>query len=298
MNINVRHPSMDDLEAATEVLNAHSRALHGTHDATPGEVEVAWRAPEVEFPADVFVAERGGELVGYVDTIPFGSSTWIDVRATDPAAYEPLLEAAIPRAESHAKPHVRAFANDQDEAADEALRRFGFEPIRYGFRMMIDLAGDLPQSRWPDGFAVRPFRSGDEAHFYRGQQESFADTWDFTPEPFETWAHWFMGAAMFEPEHWFVVESGDELAAVAMCRISETEEDTGWVQILGVLPAHRRRGLANALLRHVFRHFADRGMKRVGLGVDGENPTGAVALYEQAGMHVVRRNVTYERVSG
>jgi mycothiol synthase len=298
VSITVRHPSMDDLEAATEVLNAHSRALHGTDDATPGELELAWRAPELEFPADVFVAERGGELVGYVDTIPFGSTAWIDVRATDRDAYEPLLEAAIPRAESHAKPQVRAFASDQDEAADAVLRSFGFEPIRYGFRMMIDLAGDLPEPRWPDGFTVRPFRSGDERRFHQGHQESFADTWDFTPEPFESWAHWFMGAAVFEPEHWFVVERGDELAAVAMCRISETEEDAGWVRILGVLPPYRRRGLANALLRHVFRHFTDLGMERVGLGVDGESPTGAVALYEQAGMHVVRRNVTYERVSG
>jgi mycothiol synthase len=76
------------------------------------------------------------------------------------------------------------------------------------------------------------------------------------------------------------------------------EEATGWVRILGVLPAFRRRGLALALLQHVFRHFADLGMKRVGLGVDAENPTGAVALYERAGMHVVRRNVTYERLPG
>jgi mycothiol synthase len=65
-----------------------------------------------------------------------------------------------------------------------------------------------------------------------------------------------------------------------------------------VLPAHRRRGLALTLLRHVFRHFARLGMKRVVLGVDGESPTGAVALYERAGMSVLRRNVTYERVSG
>jgi ribosomal protein S18 acetylase RimI-like enzyme len=36
----------------------------------------------------------------------------------------------------------------------------------------------------------------------------------------------------------------------------------------------------------------------VGLGVDGENTTGAVRLYESAGMRVVRRNDTYEKVLG
>jgi mycothiol synthase len=144
---------------------------------------------------------------------------------------------------------------------------------------------------------VRAFRDGDERRFHQGHQESFADTWEFTVEPFETWSHWFLGST-FQPEHWFVVEEGDELAALAMCRISDTEQDVGWVRILGVLPAYRRRGLALALLRHVFRHFAERGMKAVGLGVDAENPTGAVALYERAGMHVARRNVTYERLPG
>jgi mycothiol synthase len=296
MSIAVRHPAMDELESAAAVLNAHSGALYGTDDTSPAELEVAWRAPEVEFPADIFVADRGDELVGYADVIPFGRTAWIDVRATDAAAYEPLLEASIRRAETHPTPHIRAFASDQDQAAQEALERVGFEPIRHGFRMMIDLDGELPEPHWPEGFAVRRFREGDEGRFHRGHQESFADTWEFTPEPFDNWSHWFMGPATFEPEHWFIVEHGEELAAVAICRISETEDNAGWVFILGVLPAYRRRGLAMALLQHLFRHFAGAGMKRVGLGVDAENPTGAVALYERAGMYVARRNLTYERV--
>ena len=54
-------------------------------------------------------------------------------------------------------------------------------------------------------------------------------------------------------------------------------------------------GLATALLRHSFRDFKDRGATRVGLGVDGENTTGAVRLYESVGMRQVRRNDTYEK---
>ena len=288
---------MDEVAAAAAVLNAHSQALHGVDDITPPELEEVWRAPEIEFPADVFVAERGASLVGYVDTIPFGTSSWVDVRATEAEAYSPLIEAATRRSEEHEKKHIRAFAADADTAAGTAIKQAGYRPIRHGFRMGIELDGALPAPQWPKGFAVRVYREGDAEAFHRGHQESFADTWEFTPEPFEPWAHWFMGAA-FQPEHWFLVEADGDLAAVALCRISEAEEESGWVRILGVLPAYRRRGLARALLQHVFRHFAGYGMKRVQLGVDAENPTGAVALYEQAGMHVVRRNVTYERVSG
>ena len=42
------------------------------------------------------------------------------------------------------------------------------------------------------------------------------------------------------------------------------------------------------------RRMLDAGVP-VGLGVDGENTTGAVRLYERAGMHVVRRNDPYEK---
>jgi ribosomal protein S18 acetylase RimI-like enzyme len=297
--MNIRHPSMDEVEAAADVLNAHSRALRGTDDVTAAELDIIWRSPDLEFPADLFVAEQDGALVGYVDVFPLGESTWIDARATDPAAYEPLLEAALPRAQEHAKPHLRAFAGDEDEVAAQALRRFGFDPIRYGFRMMVDLDVELAEPTWAPGFSVRPFHTGDERRFYEAHQESFADTWEFTAEPFEDWAHWYLSPPFFASEHWFAVESADgEIAAVALCRVSDTIEDCGWVRILGVRPAFRRRGLARALLQHVFRHFAALGLKRVGLGVDGESPAGAVALYEGAGMHVAWRNVMYERVSG
>jgi hypothetical protein len=39
-------------------------------------------------------------------------------------------------------------------------------------------------------------------------------------------------------------------------------------------------------------------MKAVGLGVDAENPTGAVALYERAGMHVSRTSQQLEKLQG
>jgi ribosomal protein S18 acetylase RimI-like enzyme len=62
-----------------------------------------------------------------------------------------------------------------------------------------------------------------------------------------------------------------------------------------VLPEYRQRGLGQALLRHTFAEFASRGFDAVGLGVDAENPTGAVRVYERAGMHVERTNLLFEK---
>jgi ribosomal protein S18 acetylase RimI-like enzyme len=50
-----------------------------------------------------------------------------------------------------------------------------------------------------------------------------------------------------------------------------------------------------ALLRHSFNEFYRRGKRKVGLGVDTQNLTGAVRLYEKAGMHVDQVFETYEK---
>jgi ribosomal protein S18 acetylase RimI-like enzyme len=48
-------------------------------------------------------------------------------------------------------------------------------------------------------------------------------------------------------------------------------------------------------LRASFSEFAARKATRVGLGVDAENLTGAVRLYERAGMTVERRFDIYQK---
>ena len=63
----------------------------------------------------------------------------------------------------------------------------------------------------------------------------------------------------------------------------------------GGLTASVQRGSVvsmEEIASHSFRDFQQRGATRVGLGVDGENTTGAVRLYEQVGMRQVRRNDT------
>jgi len=117
----------------------------------------------------------------------------------------------------------------------------------------------------------------------------------FSAEPYESWSHWMVDDSVFDPTLWFVAEKGDDLAGILIGRAPENEPGVGWVRILGVVPEHRRRGLGQALLRHSFREFADRGFDAVGLGVDAESPTGAVRVYERAGMHVERTNLIYEK---
>ena len=75
-----------------------------------------------------------------------------------------------------------------------------------------------------------------------------------------------------------------------MCSVSD---GIGWIDTLAVRATWRRRGLGYALLTHAFHELYARGMRRMALGVDAENPTGATRLYERAGMHVGQQYATF-----
>ena len=103
--------------------------------------------------------------------------------------------------------------------------------------------------------------------------------------PFEEWRELrLVKDPDFDPTLWFVVRDGDEIAAVM--RNEPDRSGAGFVGAIGVRKPWRKRGIALALLYHAFGEFYRRGKRRVALGVDAENPTGATRLYERAGMQV------------
>jgi mycothiol synthase len=296
----IRAPRMDEVEATAELLNDHSRQLHGVDDQPASELRQYWESPDVDFERDVLVAEgENGALVGYADLGVQGDHVWLDVRGLEPEPLRALLSAIEERAVQK-KPGagLMGYTSESDELLRDLYQQAGYHVMRHSYRMEISLDNEPPPPQWPDGFAVRTMRPGEEERLYEAQMTSFADTWMFSPEPFAIWSHWFLKDTAFDPSLWFLAEAGDELAGIAITRVSENEPGLGWVRILGVVPKFRQRGLAQALLRHTFGEYASRGLDRVGLGVDAENPTGAVRVYERAGMHVARTNLILERVEG
>jgi mycothiol synthase len=292
----IRPARKEDVEAAAELLNEHSRRLHGTDDVSAADLLQYWQSPDVELGQDILLAEGTDGLVGYADIGIHGDSVWLDVRGTDPEALSALLEAIEERgtAKEPGK-NLWGYSSADDKPLVDLYESSGYRRARHSFRMRIDLDRDPPAPEWPDGFRVRTMREGEERRVYDAQMASFADTWMFAPDPYESWLHWMVEEPSFDRSLWFLAEQDGDLAGIILSRAPENEPGLGWVRILGVLPAYRNKGLGQALLRHTFAEFANRGFNAVGLGVDAENPTGAVRVYERAGMHVERTNLIFER---
>ena len=133
---------------------------------------------------------------------------------------------------------------------------------------------------------------GEEPLLYEVMEEAFAQEWGRPPRSFEDWQHSTFDSDFFDPTLCFLVRADDRVAAAEMCR---QRFGMGFVGSIGVLGPWRRLGLGRALLLHGFAELYRRGERRIGLGVDAENPTGATRLYESVGMHVAWQADTYEK---
>jgi ribosomal protein S18 acetylase RimI-like enzyme len=174
------------------------------------------------------------------------------------------------------------------DGARGLLESRGYHLARVYFRMHITLDGPPLAPDWPLAIAVRASDGGPEdlRRAHETIEEGFRDHWGHEPRTFESWKG-RMGRADLDSSLWFFAEEGERIAGAALCRV--TEPGQGWVDQLAVLRPWRQRGLALALLRHAFGVLYQRGVMRIGLGVDGQSLTGAQRLYERAGMRVSMR---------
>ncbi len=142
--------------------------------------------------------------------------------------------------------------------------------------MRIELDGWIETPAWLAGVSLRTFRPEDASAVHRLLVDAFAGA----PEeilPFGEWHETMTTDPEFDPAAWFLAEEHGALVGVALAWRG------GFLKDLAVLPAARRRGLGEALLRHAFCEFAARGVDRVSLKVLASNHD-ARRLYERVGM--------------
>jgi len=296
----LRAPTLDDVDAVVEVINRAHRDRRGRDEVDPNAVEGWWTQPQpFDLARDAVVAVQDGEIVGYGDLgdqANDGSVLWLDVRgAAMPETHAELERRALDRRAPGGA--VRAMADESDAALAGLLAERGYRRIRASYRMGIDLRGRVFSPDWPAGASVRSaVEDVDEPLLHRIGEESFADHWGHTPTPYEEWLHWLRSMGEGDPALWFVAEVEGVAAGIAICRPhAHGNPECGWVSVLGVLREHRRSGLGTALLTHSFAELQRRGRVTAELGVDAESTTGAVGLYERAGMRVLWQWDIWER---
>jgi mycothiol synthase len=290
--VNVRPATLEDAAAVASVFASVELAVQGRSSFDEESVHGWWQTVALETntwvieDAGGIVAAAGGQLHG--DRGNWAGAVHPDLQGRGIGRQLVALAEARLAEEGAARLHTWTVAGDA--AAGDLFTAHDYREVRRFWDMAIELSDEPPPA---PAVPVTGFEETDAVAFHAALEEAFADHWEHHPESFEEWWARQRGRRNFDPSLWFLIRDGDEIAAA--CR-NEDRADGGYIGSLGVRRAWRGKGFGKALLLHSFRAFHARGRRRVALGVDASNPTGATELYKGVGMHAEQEFVVYEKL--
>jgi mycothiol synthase len=193
------------------------------------------------------------------------------------------------------------WASDSETHWESLLTSEGYEGVRFGFSMVRPDLDNIPDLPLPGGLEIRPVKPKDYLVVWAAARDAFRDEWGYSEdewadEHFEAWQQ----EPTFDPSLWQVAWDGDQVAGMVLNFINTKENreygrERGYTETICVRRPWRRRGLARALIARSFQVIKEQGMAEAALGVDSQNPNGALQLYKSMGFRVIKRHSSYRK---
>jgi GNAT superfamily N-acetyltransferase len=193
----------------------------------------------------------------------------------------------------------RVWATDTEEGAQALFAAAGYEPVRHYIMMTRPIDLPLPEAPLPASLEVRPVEPGHVRAIWEAMWEARRDHWGYVEPTEQDYERWTRGR-LFVPALWKVAWDGEEVAGMVLNRLDEAQNEQygrrrGYTQDIFVRRPWRRRGLARSLLVQSIQMFREMGMEETALGVDTQNPSGALRLYEGVGYRAVQRHTFFDK---
>jgi mycothiol synthase len=290
--------------------NDETEALIGARVVPPQWLLSHWTAPSVDRENDIAVVEASdGVLCGYlsVQANPPYASVFslgmvalpyhgLGIGAALVAENERRAQRFFKLADTSLRLAMQAGALADEPLVSNLLAGHGYREVRRHELRRIDFVGEPEPPPAPVGIEVRTMRPSDSEQVFAAHREAFADHWGDDEETYEDFRHRLLNAPEFDANLWFLAWEGDQLAGYIGAEARAAEDpQRGYVPLLGVRRAYRRRGVGETLLRHVFRALFLRGKRGCDLHVDTQSLTGATRLYERLGMEAHPRFALWEK---
>jgi mycothiol synthase len=310
----------DEIETITRIMNAAAAVDEVDEVASVAAIRAWLSHPSEQFdPArDVVLVEDGQEVVAG------GRTEWVDTRDGAFREYRHngtvhpdhrgrgigtalLLELERRQqalADEHAQERPTVFMTwaPAGRPAEELLRAHGYQPARWFIDMLRPTLDGAEASPLPDGLELRPVSEDQHEAIWRANREAFRDHWGGSDESIEQ-----LRRILDDPDTdtslWLIAWDGDDVAGGVWNSIHASENEAlgvrrGWLDSVFTRRSWRRRGLARALIGQSLALLRERGMTSAMLGVDADNATGALGLYEAAGFEVHDRFVVLRKPMG
>ena len=315
-NYHERGATFDDIDTVADLANTYSQHYLSINESSPEEFRKEWQSSGFDPSTDTrLVFTPDGDLIGYAEVwatneIPVYPWVWLRVHPdyidTSIGPYllgwaEEHARKVFDKVPADARVAIRCGTADTIQDMIRLLKSINMTKIRHYLRMLIEM-DELPQEPvWPAGINLRKYNPETDAEaVYRTDAEAFKDHFGYVEETFEVgfprFMHFLTEDDTYDPTLWFLAMDKERVVGICLgSKYTLEDPECGYIKVLAVRRGWRRRGIALALLQHSFREYFRRGKRKVMLGVDGKNLTGALRLYENAGMRVLRRFDLYEK---
>ncbi|MEW5985972.1 MAG: GNAT family N-acetyltransferase [Chloroflexota bacterium] len=183
------------------------------------------------------------------------------------------------------------------EPADRLYHAHGFQRVDESLVMRRDLRLPLPDCHLPPGITLAIWQPDLAEQFFQAYHAAFRDRPGFPSWSAAEWITRVTGNDLI-PDWSLLVRAADvPLGFIIGCVDLTTAPPGGFVWQVGVIPTHRRRGLASALLVETMRRMQAAGSPSAELTVHLNNP-GAIQAYARLGFTTIGRRARYERTAG
>jgi mycothiol synthase len=290
-----RMPERTSVEELAADLGHPSGAFDPDRDVTLAEVDGRVVAVTRREVVDTTDGLREYRLDGAVDPAWRGRGLGTGLLADNERRARELAAS-----EGSERPRVFGSWSGESQAADAALlERADFEAVRWFFEMARPSLDDIPEVPLPDGLELRPIDAALARAVWDADIEAFADHWGGFDHSEENLQRWLTSPAT-DLSMWVVAFDGDEIAGGVVNSIDAVANEAlgvrrGWLNSVFTRRAWRRRGVATALIARSLAVHRERGMDSAGLGVDANNPSGALGLYEGLGFEVDYRSTAWRK---
>ena len=181
---------------------------------------------------------------------------------------------------------------------NQILESQGFATERFFITMSRPLE-EIPEAELPEGIEARPVTDELVRKVWESSIEAFRDHWGFA-EPKEEDYISFKTSKYFQTDLWQIAWDGDEPVSSVMNYIDHDynerfQRKRGWTENISTRREWRRRGIARALIVRSMHMHKAKGMTEVALGVDTDNPNGALSLYQSLGYKKYRTEIVYRK---
>ncbi|MEV4390800.1 GNAT family N-acetyltransferase [Nonomuraea sp. NPDC049607] len=306
--------TLDDTEALADLLAAIEAEdrIGEVHDLDDVREQLGHRL--IDLAAGTLAAREGGEIVAYgylpvrqsaTDTHVMRLSGGVHPGHRGRGLGRRIIDwslAVAPELSEKAFPgvplEIHLYVPDTNLGLKALAERAGFAANRWFAHMGRPLSGELPAFTPPAGVSVTPWSPELDEDARHVRNEAFLDHWGSVPHTPESWQDYIVGSRNFLPESSFVaLHEGRAVGVLITHTFEGYNEQAGvrraWIQIIGTLREWRGKGVASALIAHALAAFRAQGFDTTALGVDADNPTGAVSVYARSGFEIFERSSNY-----